>query len=136
MEMRGVSPTLKLAGMVSVALVGLLHLVEAPEYYGEVKYIGLLFVLCAIGAGAAVLGMQRDLRAGWLLGAGLAAGNFVAYLLSRTVGLPQFRENSWSQFAEPMGLLSLAVEAIAFVLCVRAVRASFAAEGDPQVVLA
>jgi hypothetical protein len=46
--------------------------------------------------------------------------------------LPQFRENSWSQFLEPMGLLSLAVEAVAFVICLRALRAD--AEG--QVVLA
>jgi hypothetical protein len=132
MEMRGVNPTLKLAGVVSVALVGLLHLVEAPEYYGEVKYIGALFVLCAIGAAVAVYGMQKDLRAGWLLGAGLAGGNFIAYILSRTVGLPQFRENSWSQFLEPMGLISLAVEAIAFVICLRALRA----DSEGQTVLA
>jgi hypothetical protein len=125
-----------MAGMVSVALVGLLHLIEAPEYYGEVKYIGALFVLSAIGAAAAVFGIQKDLRPGWMLGAALAGSNFVAYLLSRTVGLPSFRENSWSQFAEPMGLLSLAVEAIAFVLCIRALRAPASEETDGRIALA
>jgi hypothetical protein len=117
MEMRGVNPTLKMAGMVSVALVGLLHLIEAPEYYGEVKYIGALFVLCAVGAAVSVFGIWKDLRAGWLLGAVL------------------FRENSWSQFAEPMGLLSLAVEAVAFVICIRALRAA-SAENNGRIALA
>ena len=136
MQMRSVSSMVKVAGMVSVALVGLLHLIEAPEYYGEVKYIGALFVLSAIGAVVAVFGMARDLRAGWLLGAALAGSNFVAYVLSRTVGLPQFRENSWAEFAEPMGLLSLAVEAAAFIICVRALRSAAAAEQPGRIALA
>ena len=135
MEMRGVNPTLKMAGMVSVALVGLLHLIEEPEYYGEVKYIGALFVLCAVGAAVSVFGIWKDLRAGWLLGAVLAGSNFIAYLLSRTVGLSSFRENSWSQFAEPMGLLSLAVEAVAFAFCIRALRAA-SAENNGRIALA
>jgi hypothetical protein len=33
-----------LVGLGLILATGLLHLVEAPEYYGEVKYIGALFV--------------------------------------------------------------------------------------------
>jgi len=36
----------------------------------------------------------------------------VGYMLSRTVGLPSFREASWSQALEPMGVLSLIVEGL------------------------
>ena len=129
MDSNRVSLSVKWAGIVSVGLVGLLHLVEAPEYYGEVKYIGALFVLSAIGAALAVFGIAMNQSAGWILGATLAGANFLAYILSRTIGLPQFHENSLSQFLEPMGLLSLSVEAAAFVICVRALR-SFAIQPD------
>lgn len=117
-----ISQSLKYAGAAAVGLVGLLHLVESPEYYDEVKYIGALFVLTAIGTAIAVAGILSERRIGWMLGLAIAASNFAAYILSRTVGLPSFRENSWSEFAEPMGLLSLAVEAAAVVLCLRALR--------------
>jgi hypothetical protein len=98
------------AGIGMILATGLFHLVEAPEYYGEVKYIGVLFVASMIGAAAAAYGIWRDDRRGWLLGLAVAGGSFVAYILSRTVGLPSFREASWSQALEPIGVLSLLVE--------------------------
>ena len=42
----------------------------------------------------------------------IAGGSLACYLLSRTVGLPLFRETSWEAFAEPVGLLSLLVEGL------------------------
>ncbi|MDQ2683551.1 MAG: hypothetical protein M3Y37_08495 [Chloroflexota bacterium] len=115
--------TLVWAGAAAVGLVGLLHHVEAPDYFGEVRYIGALFILAAVGAAVAAAGILAGRRSGWILGLVVAASNFAAYILSRTVGLPRFRENSWSEFAEPMGILSLLVEAIAIVICIRALRA-------------
>lgn len=91
--------------------VALLHFVEAPEYYDEVRYIGILFVLNAIGALVAAIGIQRQQRWGWTLGALMAAGAFVAYVVSRTVGLPGFHETGLEEMIEPAGVLSLAVEA-------------------------
>src|SRR4051794_14758173 len=122
MDVRGISPTLKLAGVGAVAGVGLVHLIEAPEYYGEVHYIGILFVLSAITAAVSCLAIWKDNHYGWVLGAILAGSNLVAYTLSRTVGLPQFRENPWSSFTEPMGLISMAVEIAALVICIRVLR--------------
>lgn len=105
-----VSDRRRRAGIGLILATGLLHLVEAPEYYEEVKYIGILFVASMIGAAAAAYGIRRDDRRGWLLGLAVAGGPFVAYVLSRTVGLPAFREASWSEALEPMGVLSLIVE--------------------------
>jgi hypothetical protein len=99
-------------GLGLILATGLLHLIEAPEYYDEVKYIGVLFVASMIGAAVAAYGIWRDERWGWLLGVAVAGGSFVAYLLSRTVGLPSFREASWSEALEPMGVLSLIVEGL------------------------
>lgn len=53
-----------------------------------------------------------------LTGVLVAGGTLGGYLLSRTVGLPGFREASWEQFMEPMGLASLAVEATFLVVAV------------------
>jgi hypothetical protein len=103
----GTTDRRQLAAIALVMATGLIHLVEAPEYFGEVKYIGALFVASAVGAAASAYGI-------WLLGVAVAGGSLVAYLLSRTIGLPDFREASWEEALEPMGLLSIVVEA-AFV---------------------
>ena len=107
-----VSSTKKWLGMGLIVAVGLVHLVETPEYLGEMPYIGVLFMLGVVGAVVAAIGIARDERWGWTLGLLVAGGSIVAYLLSRTVGLPFFRENSWEEFAEPVGLLSLLVEGL------------------------
>lgn len=102
-------------GIALILATGLLHAVEAPEYYGEVKYIGGLFVACLIGSVIAGYGIWQQRTWGWWLGLAVAGGSILAYVASRTIGLPDFRENSWSQALEPMGVISMAIEA-AFVL--------------------
>ena len=115
MERIVTSDRAKWLGIVLIALTGLLHLVETPEYMEEQRYIGVLFVMSVVGSAVALYGIWREQAWGWMLGMVVAGGAFVAYVLSRTVGLPRFRENSWSSFLEPMGLASLLVEG-AFVL--------------------
>lgn len=105
-----VTPAQRWAGVGLIVATGLVHLVEAPEYYSEVKYIGLLFILSMLGAVVAAVGIRRDEGWGWGFGVLIAGGSFVAYVLSRTVGLPQFREATWAQALEPMGILSLLIE--------------------------
>jgi hypothetical protein len=104
------------AGIGLIAGSGLIHLVETPEYLGEVRYIGVLFALSVVGAIVAAIGIFRGERWGWGLGALVVGASIAGYLLSRTVGLPGFRENSWEEFAEPLGLLSLAVEGLFLVV--------------------
>lgn len=105
------------AGLVTLA--GLVHLVEAPEYWGEVRYIGALFVVGALGAFAAAAGILRRERWGWQLGLVVAGGMAVAYVLSRTVGIPQFREASLDKFLEPFGFGSLLVEVLFVLVALR-----------------
>jgi hypothetical protein len=91
---------------------GAIHAIETPEYFEEMRYIGVLFALSVLGAIAAAIGIGRGQQWGWSLGTVVAAGSILGYLLSRTIGLPGFRENSWEEFVEPMGLLSLLVESL------------------------
>jgi len=100
------------AGIALIAATGLIHLIETPEYLAEMPYIGVLFALSVVGAMVAAFGIYRGERWGWTLGVLVAGGSLVGYLLSRTVGLPLFRENTWEAFAEPVGLLSLLVEGL------------------------
>src|SRR3954454_3107876 len=96
------------AGTALIALTGIIHLVEAPEYLEEKAYIGVLFLLAAAGSlVVAVALMTRDERRAWGLGAVIAARCFAGFVLSRTTGLPGFKESGW----EGLGLVSLVVEA-------------------------
>lgn len=107
---------LKIIGLITLGLTGLLHLAEMSEYYGEERYIGVLFGLSAVGAAIGMFGIGRNQVWGWMLGSVVAAGTLLGYLLSRTIGLPSFREASWEQFLEPIGLASLAVEALFLIV--------------------
>lgn len=102
---------LLLAAVALIAITGLIHLVEAPEYLEEETYIGVLFVLNVLGAAATAYGLLKGERWAWPLGLLVAGGAFVAFILSRTIGLPSFKEDEW----EGLGLVSLLVEG-AFVV--------------------
>lgn len=115
-----VSMTETWIGVALIALAGLIHLYEAPEYWGEVRYIGALFVVGAVGTGVAAVGMLRRERWGWLLGLVVAGAMAVAYVLSRSIGIPQFREASLDKFLEPVGFASLVVEVVFVLVALRA----------------
>ena len=101
----------------SLGIVGLIHLILAPEYFSEQAYIGVLFVLGAIALGVFALRLWRtDDVPSWLLGALTMAGMGIGFVLSRTVGLPGFHESEW----ELSGLICLVLEAGFVVAAARA----------------
>jgi hypothetical protein len=102
------------AGTSLIAVVGLIHLLEAPEELEEVTYLGLLFLANFGGAVVAAIGIFRNYRWGWGLGTLVAGGAFAGYVISRTLGLPAMPVEDW---LEPLGLLSLLVEALFVGLC-------------------
>jgi hypothetical protein len=105
-----VSDTLVGAGISLIVIVGLIHLINSPEDLEEGSYTGLLYLANFFGALTAAIGIYRGRSWGWSLGALVAGGAFVAYVISRTVGLPGLPvEEEW---LEPLGLLSLLVEAL------------------------
>lgn len=71
-------------------------------------YLGLLFILNALGSFAEAVGIYRRAWWGWPLGVVMAGGAFFMYIESRTIGLPMLNEG----WLDPPGVLSLIVEAI------------------------
>jgi hypothetical protein len=102
---------LKLAAIVLIVAVGLVHLVGAPPHYRWAPYLGVGFVVNLIGALVAAAGIYRDALWGWLLGALVAGGALVMYVVSRSVGLPGY-EHAVGRWTGPLGVVSLVVEAL------------------------
>jgi len=93
-----------------IIVVGLIHLIGAPEDLEEAPYQGLLFLGNFFGASLAASGIYRGRSWGWDLGALISVGAFAGYVISRTIGLPGLPvEEEW---LEPLGLLSMVVEAL------------------------
>jgi hypothetical protein len=101
---------LRIAGVVLISLVGLIHLLVTPEYYGFAAYLGMLMIANFAGSMLSAVGIYQGREWGWWLGVVMAAGAFLAYIESRTLGLPGLP--SWEPFTEPPGLLSLLLEGI------------------------
>ena len=105
-------------GTALIALVGLIHLLVVPEYFEFATYLGLLFILNALGALASAVGIYRRAWWGWPLGVVIAGGAFFMYIESRTVGLPMLNEG----WIDPPGVLSLIIETIFVVIYLLGVR--------------
>lgn len=109
------NPTLKWLAIAAILGTGLIHGLEARDAFGDATYKGALFVANALGALVAAIGIGRNQRAGWGLGLLIAAGAIIAYVASRTIGLPGLpaEPDAW---LEPMGVVSLVCEGLFVVL--------------------
>src|ERR671927_1692821 len=108
------------AGVLLIVACGLMHLVSAPDHLQEATYVGVLFVVNFAGALVAAFGIYRDRLWGWLLGALVAGGAFVMFIVSRLIGLPAYQEHvgMWigDSFGDRLGIPSLIIEAPLVVL--------------------
>ena len=120
------SPTLKWLAIAAILTTGIIHLVEAPESFGDATYKGLLFVANGFGALVAAFGIYRDRPAiGWSLGLLVAGGALLAYVASRTIGLPGLAAEP-EAWLEPMGVASLICEGLFVILFIVRSRAATA----------
>ena len=108
--------SLLVAGAVVAALIGVVHLIEAPEYFEAAAYLGVLFLVGGLGPLAAAVAMVVPRFAGLrrlaiTLTALASIIMIVMGVLSRTAGLPGLDESEW----EPLLIISLVLELV-FVL--------------------
>jgi hypothetical protein len=94
------------------------HLVLVPEHLDEAPYVGHLFLalaaVCTVLAGLLLL---RDHLLVWAVTGGVAAASLVAYLASRTVGLPRIGDDV-GNWTDPWSFPSVTAEALLVVVAV------------------
>jgi hypothetical protein len=116
METRASRPWM-LTGVALILLVGLIHLMDAPDSMTESTTKGLFFYANFVGAIVAAVGIFLHRTWGWALGILVAAGAFIGYIVSRTVGIFGLPPDVWM---EPLGIASLVVEALFIAVALRA----------------
>jgi hypothetical protein len=113
---------LRTAAVVGVLGIALTHVFELPDKLAEsgVRYQGILFIAliaaCVVLAVAAGRAPERPWWAGVLA---VSVVPLVAYVISRTVGLPGGADDVGA-WGEPAGIASLVFEAITIVVAARA----------------
>jgi hypothetical protein len=110
----------RIVGALLCLVVTVIHIEDQGGISGSKTptYVGIGYYLLEItGVLAALLLLSPAVRAGWLLAIGVAAGPFIGYILSRGPGLPNYTEDK-GNWGEPLGVISLVVEGVLFVLAV------------------
>jgi hypothetical protein len=105
-----VEPVARAVAIAGLAGIALVHLLDAHDTFAEVPYKGFLFVglILASVVVAGLLLYKPDTRA-WVAATALALATLVAFVWSRTIGLPNGADDIGNWW-EPLGLASLFVE--------------------------
>ena len=104
--------TTQALGILLILTVGLIHIYKAPMHFEAASYIGVAFVINFVASLVAALGIWLGAKNwGWLLGAYVAGGALVAYLITRAVGLAGFEE-AVGNWANPWGTFAIIIEGL------------------------
>ncbi|HEU5043392.1 MAG TPA: hypothetical protein VFT75_04580 [Nocardioidaceae bacterium] len=120
------SPLRWLAAATLVAS-GVVHIPVIPMHLEEAPYIGYLFIaLTAVCFALAAAVLLVDSMLVWAAGGVVTALAVIAFVLSRTVGLPQI-EDDIGNWTEPLGIAAITAETLTVLLAVVALRRAEAA---------
>lgn len=113
-----------------MAITGVVHLIDASDAFGEAAYKGLLFIANGVGAAVAAYGIWNHKRWGWLLGLLIALGSVLAYITSRTIGMPQIPAEP-DEWLEPLGVISMLAESGFLVMGIWVLDIEFRPKAQP-----
>jgi hypothetical protein len=104
-----VARTVAVGGLVAIALI---HMLQLPDAFEEIGYLGALFIVAVVACLllAAALTRMSDDRL-WASAGGLAGLILLCYVISRSVGLPGFTDDT-GDWSEPLGLASMVAESL------------------------
>jgi hypothetical protein len=107
---------LRWAASVLLLVTAATHIPLVPEHLEEAPYIGVLFIALSVASVVlAVVLIVADTPAVWAATGVMTALAVVAFVVSRTVGLPQIGDDI-GNWTEPLGFPALAAEALAAVV--------------------
>jgi hypothetical protein len=89
--------------------IGLVHYFSAQHEYEQASVLGYLFIANFLGALVAAYGIHRQQSWGWGLGWIISLGSLLAYVWSRTTGLPGLETEEW---VSAWGLMALVTESL------------------------
>lgn len=121
----------RISGALLCVAVSVIHVIDQGGFPGSKTpgYVGAgYYVLEVVGVVAAALLLTGRVRPGWLLAVGVAAGPMIGFILSRGPGLPYYTDDI-GNWVEPLGVISLVVEAVLLVLSATYLLASLRAIG-------
>ena len=91
------------------------HIPVTQDHLTEAPYIGIGFILLTVaGFVLAQFLLLADTTAVWIWTAIVSAAATLGYLLSRTAGLPEIRDDI-GNWGEPLGVVCLAAEAVMLI---------------------
>ena len=118
---------LAIIAALALAVSGTVHLLEAPDTFGDATYLGLSFLMQFAVTLVAAAGILLGSRLAWGLGALVSFGAIGMYVISRTVGLPGQSGEEWLEWS---GIVAMSSEAIALAATVLGLRLLRAAQTD------
>lgn len=108
-------------GAVLIGLAGIIaiHVMDLQGKIEETPYLGLGYIAVCLVAGFLMVRLvSGPTRRDYLAAAALSAAVFLGFVVNRTVGMPGAMGDV-GNWMEPLGLLSLVVEAFTCVMAVR-----------------
>ena len=96
------------------------HVPLVPEHLHEAPYIGLMFIALVLACTAmALMLIVHESSITWELTAALATLALVAFLVSRTIGLPDLGDDV-GNWTEPLGFPAITAELLTTAVAARA----------------
>ncbi len=114
----------RLTGAALCLAIAYIHVKDQGGFPGNKQptYVGIGYYLLEMGAVVtALLLLSKSYRKGWILAVGVALGPLIGYALSRGPGLPLYSDDR-GNWMETLGVISLFVEGVLFLLSVTAAR--------------
>ena len=104
------------AAVILILVIGFIHLFEARHAFEEMPMLGYSFIANCLAAIVAAVGIYRGARLwGWALGALIAGGSLVGYIVKATMGMPGMppEADAWT---DPVGITSVIAEVLFLVI--------------------
>jgi hypothetical protein len=113
---------LRWVAALTLVVAGAVHIPVTPEHLEEAPYIGYLFIaLTVVCFVLALMIAVADTTAVWAVSGVVTALAVGAYLLSRSVALPQIGDDV-GNWLEPLGVVAIVFEGLTVGLAVAALR--------------
>ncbi|HET7386252.1 MAG TPA: hypothetical protein VFJ19_06245 [Nocardioidaceae bacterium] len=122
-SMRPLRSAWRWPAIITILVAGAVHIPVTPMHLEEAPYIGWLFIVLTVACFVLAVGLAAfDTGAIWLASGVATALAVIAYVLSRTVGLPQIGDDV-GNWLEPLGVAAIVTEALTAAIAVRVLMA-------------